>query len=59
MGLAVLVFVLLVVMPGLLYVAGWGVNRYIQTRLGRVRPPASPKAHRREQDDESPARDEA
>jgi hypothetical protein len=49
-GLVVLVFALLVVMPGLLYFAGWGVNRYIQKRLGRVRPPASPKAHRDKQD---------
>jgi hypothetical protein len=58
-GLVVLVLGLLVVMPGLLYFAGWGVNRYIQKRLGGVRPPASPRAHRDKQDDKSPARDEA
>jgi hypothetical protein len=44
-GLVVLVFVLLVVMPGLLYFAGWGVNRYIQKTLGKTRPPESPEVH--------------
>jgi len=58
-GLIVLVFLLLVVMPGLLYFAGWGVNRYIQKRLGGVRPPASPRAHRDNHADESSAGDEA
>jgi len=43
-GLVVLVFVLLVVMPGLLYLAGWGVNHYIQKAIGRDKPAAPPNA---------------
>jgi hypothetical protein len=54
-GLVVLVFVLLVVMPGLLYFVGWGVNRYIQTRLHAINPPAPPRALGDAPDDKPPA----
>ncbi len=36
MGLILLIFLLLVVMPGLLYLVGFGVNLYLQKGLGRT-----------------------
>lgn len=43
MGLILLILLLLVVMPGLLYLVGFGVNLYIQKGLGRKAPDDEPE----------------
>jgi hypothetical protein len=43
-GLVVVALLLLGFMPGLLYLAGWGINRYIQKAIGRVKPASAQQA---------------
>jgi hypothetical protein len=43
-GLGVVALLLLVVMPGLLYLAGWGINRYLQKAIGRVKSASAQQA---------------
>jgi len=58
-GLLVVVVLLLVIMPALLYVVGWGVKRYTdQTPVWINFPPPQPLP-RKKADGETPARVEA
>jgi capsule polysaccharide export protein KpsE/RkpR len=58
-GLLVLVVLLVVIMPALLYFAGWAVTRYIYKAAPRIRVPATLTGLNDTADGEAPARADA